>query len=174
MEQQTVRKFRWFWAWQDRQEEMWLESMAREGWHLKHVAFLNYTFEQGEPQNVVYCLDYRSGKDLAEYLEFIQGAGWEYIGRMSGWHYFRLPVEAGQTAEFYTDPESKIAKYQRIIGTLVATSPVFMIVFMHHLDRYPLWFAIFFVILFLLLLALYSVSLVKLAGRIKQLKHSSR
>jgi hypothetical protein len=172
MEQQTVRKFRWFWAWQDRQEEIWLESMAREGWHLKGVGFLNYTFERGVPQNAVYRLDYRSDKDLTDYLDFIQGTGWKYIGRMSGWLYFRFSPEAGQAVELYTDPESKIAKYRRVISTLVATSPVFLVVFLHHLDRYPLWFATFFVIVFVLLLTLYSVSLVKLTGRIKQLKRS--
>jgi hypothetical protein len=171
MEPQTTRTFRWFWAWQDRQQESWLESMSQEGWHLQSVGLLTYTFERGEPQDYVYRLDYRSDKDLQEYLEFVQGAGWQYIGKMSGWRYFRLPVEAGQTTELYTDPESKIAKYKRFIATLAAVSPAFMVVFLNHLDRYPIWFATLFVTTFVSLTGLYAVTLVKLLGRINQLKH---
>ena len=135
MEREKMHVRKWFWAWQDHQEEMWLESMAKKGWHLQDVGFLSYTFERGEPKDVIYRLDYRTGKDLADYLEFVQGAGWKYVGKMSGWQYLCFPVEEGQSAELYTDPESKIAKYQRIIGTLVATSPVFMVVFLSQLDR---------------------------------------
>ncbi|MBN1935548.1 MAG: DUF2812 domain-containing protein [Anaerolineae bacterium] len=170
MEPETKLVRRLFWAWQDEQEEQWLGEMARQGWHLCQVALLTYTFQHGAPRNDTYRLDYKPGRDMAEYLAFITEAGWEHIGTMSGWQYFRLPEDADETAELYTDVESKIARHKRIIGTLLATSPAFLVVFMSQMDRYPLWFAILFVTFFVLLTTLYSISMIKLAGRIKQLQ----
>lgn len=170
MEAQTMHKIRWFWAWQDDQEEAWLEYMSRQGWHLKRVAPLSYTFEKGAPRDYAYRLDFQADKNLAEYIEFIQSAGWQHIGNMVGWQYFRRPVEGGQGAELFTDPESKIEKHKRFLKTTVVASPVWMVVFFAHLDRYPLWFAILFVALFLTLIAFYTVTLVKVQGRINRLK----
>lgn len=170
MEAQTMVRFRWFWAWQDDKEEAWLASMSRQGWHLAEVSFLTYGFEKGAPRDYVYHLDYRVDKDLAEYVEFIQSTGWEYVGKMSGWQYFRLPAEGSQAVEFYTDPESKIEKHKRLLRALIVASPLWMVVFLGHLDRYPTWFAILFITLFLALIASYAVALAKLWGRIRQLE----
>ena len=171
-ETQTMRKRRWFWAWQDHKEEAWLEAMAREGWHLQEVALLNYTFERGEPREMVYRLDFRTSKEVPEYVEFVQGAGWEYVGQMSSWLYFRAPAEAGQTTELYTDAEGKIAKYQRVIGILVITGPVYWVVLASHLDRFTGWIALPIVVFFLALTGLYTFSMFKLIGRINQLKRT--
>ncbi|HLE51739.1 MAG TPA: hypothetical protein VI755_06730 [Anaerolineales bacterium] len=32
MEKTMIRKFRWFWPWQDENEEAWLKEMSQEGW----------------------------------------------------------------------------------------------------------------------------------------------
>ena len=54
----TLKKFRWFWAWDDEKEEQWLREMAQKGWHLLSVSIPgNYTFEQGAPKGYVYRLD---------------------------------------------------------------------------------------------------------------------
>lgn len=170
MELETKRVRRWFWAWLDEQEEQWLDEMARQGWHLTAVSFLNYTFRRGAPRNDTYRLDYKPDRDMAEYLAFITGAGWEHIGTMAGWQYFRLPEDAGKTVELYTDAESKIARYRRLIGILVVISPTFLVVFMKQFDRYPTWFAVPFMLLFLVLMTIYSISIFKLIRRIKQLR----
>jgi hypothetical protein len=172
MQSDTMVKHRWFWAWQDHKEEAWLESMAREGWHLKEVALLNYTFERGEPREVVYRLDFRPSKEMAEYVEFVRGAGWEYIGQMSSWLYFRAPAEESKTTELYTDAEGKIAKYQRVIGILVITSPVYWVVFASQLDRFSGWVALPIALVFLAMTGLYAFSMFKLIGRINQLKRT--
>ena len=172
MQQQRMRKHKLFWAWQDYKEEAWLESMSREGWHLREVGFLSYTFERGEPQEWIYRLDFRPGKEMREYIAFVQQAGWEFIGKMSSWLYFRAPAEAGQTAELYTDAEGKIAKYQRIIGVLLITSPVYWVVFVSQLDRFTGWVALPIALLFLALTGLYAFSMFKLIGRINQLKRT--
>ena len=172
MQTETMVKRRWFWAWQDHKEEAWLEAMSREGWHLRDVGYLRYTFERGEPQDWVYRLDFRTSKEASDYIEFVEGAGWQYIGKMSSWLYFRLPAQAGQPAELYTDAEGKIAKYQRIIGVLLITSPAYWVVFVSRLDRYPPWFGIPMVLIFLAVTGLYAFSMIKLIGRIKQLKRT--
>jgi hypothetical protein len=172
MHAQTMTVHRWFWAWQDHKQEAWFESMSREGWHLRDVDFLTYTFERGEPQAYVYRLDYRPDKDAHEFQEFVQDAGWEYIGKRTGWLHFRLPAEAGPSAELYTDPEGKIARYKRLIGVTVATSPMYMVVFLSQLKRFPFWLAVLYVTVFVVAMALYAFSLIKLNGRIKQLQRT--
>jgi hypothetical protein len=115
----TIRKFRWFWPWQDENEEAWLESMAETGWHLAAVQlFGKYTFRQGEPGHVAYRLDYmptRNRTELEGYLQVFQDAGWNYVGEMSNWRYWRKAVQPGETAEIFTDNESKIRKYRRLL-----------------------------------------------------------
>ena len=172
MQPQAMTKLKWFWVWQDHKEEAWLESMSREGWHLKDVGFLTYVFERGEPKEWVYRLDFRPSRETAEYIEFVRGAGWEYIGHMSSWLYFRAPAQAGQTTELYTDAEGKIAKYRRVIGILLATSPGLWAVFVSRFERLTEWAELPITIILVTVVALYAVSLVKLIGRISQLRHT--
>jgi hypothetical protein len=172
MQPQILHKRKWFWAWQDHKEEAWLESMAKEGWHLKEVALASYTFERGKPGDWVYCLDFRTSKETPDYVEFVRGAGWDYVGKMSSWLYFRRPVAGDQKTELYTDPEGKISKYQRIIGILVITSPAYWVVFLSRFDRYPPWFGLPMIAVFVTLTGLYAFSMIKLIGRINQLKRT--
>jgi hypothetical protein len=172
MQAQTMVKHRWFWAWQDYKEEAWLESMSREGWHLQDVGFLTYSFARGEPQAWVYRLDFRTTKDTPDYIEFVREAGWHYVGKMSSWLYFRLPAEAGQPAELYTDSEGKIAKYQRVVSILVVTSPAYWVVFMSQVKRAPAWLGITMTLILLSVTSLYAVSMIKLVGRINELKRT--
>jgi hypothetical protein len=165
-------KRRWFWAWQDEKEEAWLESMAREGWHLRGVDFLTYTFEQGEPREDVYRLDFRTSKETAEYVEFVRGAGWQFIGKMSSWLYFRAPASAEAPTELYTDAEGKISKYQRIIGVLLITSPAYWVVFLRSVERLPAWLGVPVTLIFVSVTVLYAVAMFKLIGRINQLKRT--
>ena len=55
MDVQRIRKFRWFWPWQDQQEEAWLTEMSQSGWHLVSMAGpAVYTFERGETRLYFY------------------------------------------------------------------------------------------------------------------------
>lgn len=92
MAENTVRAIKWFWAWQDQQEEAWLRSMSQKGWHLSSVGLPGiYRFRIGEPQDYVYQLDYQTHKkrDQQNYLQLFSDAGWEHLGQMSSWNYFR-------------------------------------------------------------------------------------
>ena len=59
----TIVKHKWFWAWQDDKEEEWLSDMSKQGYHLSKPGFFGrYEFEQREPRNYVYRMDFMTGK----------------------------------------------------------------------------------------------------------------
>jgi hypothetical protein len=131
-EKTTLRKFRWFWPWQDEREEAWLGSLSREGWHLSSFGFPGvYFFQKGVPKNFVYRLDYQSSqmKDRQVYLQLFRDAGWEHAGKMSAWEYFRKETRPGEEPEIFTDPESKIRKYNLVIASLIVFLPVLLLLF---------------------------------------------
>jgi hypothetical protein len=124
MGRDTLTKFRFFGVWQDQQEEAWLREMGRQGWHLSSLFPLVYTFARGEPRDDVYRLDFiDSNRDVEDYLQLFRDAGWEHLGNLAGWQYFRKPYEAGEAAEIHTDAESKVQKYRRVRMRLAAIMP---------------------------------------------------
>jgi hypothetical protein len=170
----TIRKFKWFWAWQDEKEETWLSEMAKEGLHLVSVSVPGYYyFRQGEPENFVYRLDFQTMKstDRDSYLQLFADAGWEHIGDMGGWVYFRHRVNGGEILDIYSDLESKMRKYFRIMFYLVIFFPI-MIVFVlktSGLERYGPWFIIVKALSVFLLLV-FSFAIVQLFRRMLTLK----
>jgi hypothetical protein len=173
MTKSNVRKFKWFWAWQDEAEEAWLREMSNKGWHLSSVGIPTiYDFESGEPEDFVYSLDYRSHfkMDKEDYLQLFRDAGWEYIGEMSGWQYFRKQAQPGEGLEIYTDAESKISKYQRLLTfAAILMLPLFIFVIVNTGDAPYGWISVIRVINFLLFV-LYLYAVVKILIRINQLK----
>ena len=169
-----VKKFRWFWPWQDEAEENWLEKMSQKGYHLSSVSLPGfYTFSVAEPRKYIYRLDYQTfyKKDKGEYLQLFQDAGWEYIGELSAWQYFRKEVKQGETTEIYTDVESKIAKYKRVLGFLWFFWMVLLVFFGGRIltdAPYPWWGAV--QVIFLLVILLYTYAIIRLAVRIRQLR----
>ena len=119
MEAGSLRKYRWFWPWQDEQEEAWLESMAEAGWRLGSVGLFGvYNFFASEPERVVYRLDYmptRNMKEFGEYQQMFMDAGWTYAGEMSNWRYWSKVMEPGESDEIFSDRESKVRKYRRVL-----------------------------------------------------------
>jgi hypothetical protein len=172
MENKKIRKFKWFWAWQDEAEEEWLRDMSKNGWHLDRIGFPTvYTFEAGEAQDFVYRLDYRSyyKMDKEDYLQLFNDAGWEYVEEMAGWHYFRQAARSGEDLEIYTDSESKIGKYVRLLAFLgILMLPLFFAII--SLSRAPYsWISVIRVFNFLLFV-LYVYAMIRLLLRIRELK----
>ncbi|MCX6554545.1 MAG: DUF2812 domain-containing protein [Candidatus Aminicenantes bacterium] len=175
MEKQKMTKCKWFWAWEDEEEEKWLEAMSREGWHLENPGMpCVYHFSKGEPREYSYRLDFRTGsfKSLQEYLQICRDAGWEMLGRMSSWYYFRKPCPDGEKPEFFSDKDSKAQKYRRLILFMVIFLPILMngmrIVFRHENS----WFFTGIGIFYVLLLMFWTYAIVRLLLRIKKLKKS--
>ena len=176
-----IKQRKWFWAWQDEQEEAWLHEMSLKGLHLVRAQpFGAYQFEQGEPRPYVYRLDYRDSKsDQDSYVQLFADAGWGHIGQMSGWQYFRreaTAVEAtdGEMPEIFTDTESKIRKYRRLQTLLAILIPIL-------LSLIPIYRALFTIVpagpyiipvalLFVIIVTVAVQAILKLEERIKQLK----
>ena len=170
----TKKIFKWFWAWQDHHREVWLSQMSSLGWHFSSIDTLGlaFNFEKGAPREHTYRLDFRQAdkEELNSYVDFIEEAGWEYLGSYTGWHYFRKPKESAETTEFFTDDESKVEKYKRLRGTLSIFYPFYFVIFFAYLDKYPLWFAIFLVSVFVLLILFVSASIIGVSLRIRELE----
>ena len=170
-----LRKHHWFWAWEDEKEETWLTAMATDGWHLADISpFGFYTFQAGPKQQVAYRLDYQNQarkQDEQDYLQLFADAGWEHVGKMGGWQYFRKVVTPGETPELFTDVTSKILKYQRLITVLVVFLPI-MVILQRNLSLAAArsdWYAIP-MFLALILMVIYIYAMTKLIKRISQLK----
>ncbi len=170
----TIKKFKWFWAWQDEKEEAWLHEMATQGLHLQTVgAPGSYTFEVGAPRNDTYRMDFiTERKDYENYLQLFKDAGWEHLGETGGWQYFRTKSEGQTIPEIYTDQDSKAQKYQRLITILVVFLPVFITLTTRPIDSSSAFVGLYFAgkMLGTFLMFLYVVAIIKIFQRIQQLK----
>lgn len=98
-------------------EEVWLNKMAAQGWHLIDYVFGRYTFEKGKPGKYIYRLQFLEHHpthiESADYLEFLEEAGVEVIASHVRWVYLRKKAEDGPF-EIFSDRESRIAHYKKI------------------------------------------------------------
>ena len=108
---------KWFWVWQFEEEELWLNSMAAEGWALCRVGFATYYFERTEPGAYIVREEFRK-RDVA-YESFLKEMGAEYIGRMAMWVFFRRKSELGEF-ELNSDLDSRIQHLNNICRMLLA------------------------------------------------------
>jgi hypothetical protein len=175
MEKEKMTKLKWFWAWDDEKEEQWLEVMSEKGWHLENPGLpCVYHFIKGEPREYSYRLDFRTGsyQGLQEYLQICRDAGWEMIGRMSSWYYFRKECRGGERPEFFSDKDSKVQKYSRLLIFLVIFLPIMLngqrLLFKH--PQSPFFIGVGIVYFLLMLVWIYAV--IRLIRRIGKLKKS--
>ena len=175
---QLVQKHRWFWAWDDEKEEAWLREMAKSGLHLvKPSPFGYYSFVTREPHDIAYRLDFQlssKNKDRDSYFQMFKDADWEHVGEMSGWQYFRKEVKDGEVPEIFTDNESKIVKYQRLLGYLVIFMPIWVVILLNgaisRLSWYGETFEFIVKMLMLALICFFSYAVINIVKRISQLK----
>lgn len=167
----TISKFKWFWAWNDEKEETWLGEMSRAGFHLQSITLPGkYIFTSGEPKEYVYRLDFVTDrKDYDNYLELFQDAGWEHLLEYGGWQYFRTEAGTEQLPEIFTDNESKVAKYGRIMMFLVPFFPIYAFM-LNNLNKAEGLFYEFATFVFFLFMLLYASAMVMLMRRIGQLR----
>ena len=171
----TITKFKWFWAWDDEKEETWLSNMAREGWHLKELGLPgNYTFESGEPREDHYRMDFITNRmNYQNYIQLFKDAGWEHLGELGGWQYFRANAEENAIPEIYTDKDSKIQKYQRLITYLTIFFPALFIFTIQPVDGTSELANLYLTGKYLMgfFLIIYAYAMVRILGRIQQLKN---
>jgi hypothetical protein len=176
MDNTMIKKFKWFWAWQDDKEEAWLNQKANKGLLLERVSFPGiYHFRQGKPGQYVYRLDFQSlrAKDRESYFQLFEDAGWEHVEDMGGWIYFRYEVSGNEIPDIYSDQESKLGKYTRLMIYLAAFLPIMMIL-LPRIDRLEYLGPVALPLLegiSAIILLLYSYSMVSILRRIYQLKN---
>jgi hypothetical protein len=175
MKETFVTQFKWFWAWQDDRQEAWLEEMSQKGLHLRNIkAFGRYVFEVDATRKFTYRMDFNQdlGKNN-DYFDLMEEAGWECVVEVLGWQYWRKESSEGKKVEIFTDNDSKIRKYQRIIASLIApTSSIFIVLasFARFPGRHPQWVVILTLSLYAVWTLFLAVSIFKIAQRIKNLK----
>ncbi len=174
MDTKTLVKHKWFWAWNDDREEAWLSQMAQEGWHLQSLGLPGeYTFVAGEPRQDVYRLDYIiDRKEYQNYLQLFQDAGWEHIGQMGGWQYFKTRMQGSRVPEIYTDNASKQQKYARLMLLLFIFLPIFIFLATRQVPAGSNIYDLYSIVklFFSLILILFAYAIVRIGLRILRLR----
>ena len=119
----TIRK--WFWVWSFENEETWLNEMAMNGWVLESVGFATYHFVRCEPGEYSVRLEMHAFDE--DYIQFMQDAGAEYVGRMMLWIYFRKKVADG-SFDLFSDIDSRISHLDKIGKMLAAVGGANLII----------------------------------------------
>lgn len=94
-----------------------LRKKSLKGWHLQKFSFMGYRLVQGEPEDVIYTIDYHliDEKDEEEYFELFEMAGWSHVCSEYNMHIFKAPHG---TKPIYTDKTTTIEKYSRLRRSL--------------------------------------------------------
>lgn len=98
-------------------EEDYLREMAKKGYHFKSVTFpCFYSFEIGEPKDIVYRLDFK-GEDYKKeegYKLMLEESGWEYITEMAEFEYYRKDGDK-ENLELFSDKESRLDYLKSVV-----------------------------------------------------------
>ena len=124
---------KWFTIMEHEKEQEYLREMHRHGWKFLLVTGLGvYHFEECEPEDVVYQLDYNQ-EGLAhkqEYIQMFEDCGWEYLQEFFGYSYFRKPAAQMKEDEgIFCDDSSRLEMMQRVFkGRLIPLLVIFCLI----------------------------------------------
>jgi hypothetical protein len=174
----TQLKIRFFTIADYEEEELWLRSQHQNGWKLvKMIPPCFYTFEQCQPEDVIYRLDFKNADVTGDYMQMYSDFGWEYIGKCVGWLYFCKPasqVDADKEGELFSDNESKVDMLQHIIRARML--PILVIFLCCVLPQSMRALngddSVGFLIVWLLLLAIYLFLLLHCGLKLRSLKRN--
>ena len=161
------------------EEEQWLREQHKKGLKLtKFVLPCFYTFEEVEPEDVIYRLDYKNSKASAEYKQMYLDYGWEYFGSCVGWNYFRkkaCDVSQENDGELFSDKESKIDMLEKIIKTrLLPLIAILLCCIVPNLSRFfnsnSSWIDIVLGCVFYVLFFIYILLIAHCGRKLKKLK----
>jgi len=170
-----MNKFKLFFIWQDDKEEAWLKNLSTNGLRLDSVSFpFTYHFSSDPPKKYAYHLNAPKdpGMSFETFKETFQKSGWEHVGRMNGWHYFRKEVSGESEPVLEWGNKTKADKYQRLMMPLVGLLPFLLIIFPAFGKRFapPLFDVL--KIAYFIFLALYALTTFKVYQRAIQLRDS--
>lgn len=172
----TVRKFKFFFAHQDEEQEAWLRAMAQQGLHLADVNPLCvWTFRIGEKADIVYRVDFSQANEDASYRQLMQDAGWTLAATTVGWQYWATRAVGGKAPELFTDNASKARKFRQLLAMLIGSAtPLFVMTIVSDKQRLmeqlstPSLVTLGLIVSAYLLVMPYSV--VRLLARVRELK----
>lgn len=111
-------KLRFFSIMQWKQEQEFLRQQHNNGWKFTRLnALICYHFEQCEPEDVVYQLDYNPDgiTHKTEYVQMFHDCGWEYLQDYFGYSYFRKPIsDMNGDEEIFCDDSSRLDFIKRV------------------------------------------------------------
>ena len=114
----TLKKYRYFSIVDYEKEQEFLSEMHRNGWRFVKVTGVGfYHFEECEPAEVVYQLDYNQEgiEHKSEYIKMFSDCGWDYIQDYMGYSYFSKPKsEMNGDEGIFCDESSRIAMMERV------------------------------------------------------------
>lgn len=167
---------RWFWAWDFEKEEKWLNEMSAKGLQLVAVGFCKYVFEESTEGEYVYRIELLnetpSNPESTSYIGFLEETGVEYIGAVMRWAYFRKKAADG-AFELYSDIDSKIKHYKKIVTLLFAILPIEIIAFSTNINYYMssrYTMNLGFIILLFTFLLLLGAGILRISKKINRLK----
>lgn len=164
----TIHK--WFWPWNFEKEEKWLNEMSSKGHQLVAVEFCKYIFEASIKDKYAYRLELLenmpSSRESISYIGFLEETGVEYIGSVARWAYFRKEV-TNTPFEIYSDIDSKIKHYKRIMILFFAVSFFFSL---NAYTQYKHSINLVYIIVSFLFTLLLGLGIVKVSKQISKLK----
>lgn len=161
-------------------EEAFLKEMALKGWQFYQYKGLKYHFEQSEPENIDYRIDYFDGKkeEREDYIQLFEDSGWTLVTTYTifdgEWCYFKKSAQDNEVNEIFTDNESKITLFEKIRYRWTLYGFMLMILIPFSLSttlpRGILFISIPMVILFSTAIILYIKMWLNLSMKIKRMK----
>ena len=124
------KELRYFSIFNHEKEQEYLREQHKHGWKFLKVTGIGmYHFEECQPEDVIYQLDYNQegSEHKDEYLKMFADCGWEYIQEFVGYSYFRKSVaDMKEEEEIFCDVESRLAMLERVYkGRLLPLLVVF-------------------------------------------------
>ena len=124
------KEFRYFSIFDHEKEQEYLQEKHKQGWKFLKVTGLGmYHFEECQPEDVIYQLDYNQegSAHKEEYIKMFADCGWEYIQEYAGYSYFRKSVsEMDAEEEIFCDDDSRLAMMDRVYkGRLIPLLVIF-------------------------------------------------
>ena len=165
------------------EEEIWLRERHKSGWKLvRLIPPCFYVFEECEPQDVIYRLDFKNSEQTEEYMSMLRDFGWEYFARCFGWLYFRKPADEAETeaeGELFCDSASRAEMAAKIVKTrLLPLACIFLCCVLPNLTNAlsgrPGAFGGFFGALFGVLFAVYVWLILHCGIKLKRIREKNR
>ena len=165
---ETMTKWKFFTLCDYEKEEAFLTRMHQQGWKLVSFGIGCYTFERCEPAQYAYRIDFAAEyTNKEEYLQMFRDYGWEYLGELNDFTYFRQNADNLTEAEteIFSDNESRFQMMSKVLRWkmlpilvifFLCMCPIILRVFSGEIHSLSVCGAYGFLVLLYLILFLYN------------------